>query len=158
MRMPCAIASRRLVLSLGSPFHPGNAGWPVALERIVPSIESIDFSNHAVVERGSATSLPFADNSLDAVITDPPYYDNVPYADISDYFYVWLKRTIGHLLPEHFASEGTPKKTEAVADATRYGGSKEKARRAYEEMMALAFREAHRVLKPSGEMVVVYAQ
>jgi putative DNA methylase len=81
----------------------------------------------------------------------------VPYADISDFFYVWLKRTVGHLYPEHFATEGTPKKSEAVADAVRYGGSREKARAAYEQMMARAFAEANRVLKPSGQLTVVYA-
>jgi len=94
---------------------------------------------------------------FDAVITDPPYYDNVPYADISDFFYVWLKRTVGHLYPEHFATEGTPKKQEAVADAVRHGGSKEKARQVYEQMMAQSFAEANRVLKPGGPMIVVYA-
>jgi putative DNA methylase len=111
----------------------------------------------ADVRRGSATSLPWPDSSFDAVITDPPYYDNVPYADISDFFYVWLRRSIGHLYSEHFAAEGTPKKSEVVADATRHGGSKEKARKSYERMMALAFAEGHRVLKPDGQMVVVYA-
>ncbi|MGB4726507.1 MAG: hypothetical protein WBH86_03780 [Thermogutta sp.] len=111
----------------------------------------------ATVARGSATALPWPDGTVAAVVTDPPYYDNVPYADISDFFYVWLKRTIGDLYPEHFATEGTPKKQEAVADAVRHGGSKEKARAAYEQMMAQSFAEANRVLKPGGSMVVVYA-
>ncbi len=111
----------------------------------------------ATVSRGSATALPWPEASFDAVITDPPYYDNIDYARLSDFFYVWLKRTVGHLYPEHFATEGTPKKREAVADPVRHGGSKEKARLAYEEMMAQSFREAHRVLKPGGQMTVVYA-
>jgi putative DNA methylase len=140
-----------------APFNEENAAWPMALDRVIPAIESSCVGTPAVVSRGSAAALPWPDASFDAVITDPPYYDNVPYADISDFFYVWLKRTVGHLYPEHFATETTPKKSEAVADATRYGGSKEKARRAYEEMMAQSFREAHRVLKPGGQMSVVYA-
>jgi putative DNA methylase len=123
--------------------------------RAVASCQSLDYSGN--VTRGSATALPWPDASFGAVVTDPPYYDNVPYADISDFFYVWLKRTIGHLYPEHFATEGTPKKQEAVADAVRHGGSKEKARAAYEQMMAQSFAEANRVLMPGGPMVVVYA-
>jgi putative DNA methylase len=119
--------------------------------------EALVADKAAIVFRGSATALPRPDASFDAVITDPPYYDNVPYADISDFFFVWLKRTIGHLYPEHFATDGTPKKNEAVADAVRHGGNKEKARRAYEEMMAQSFAEANRVLKPGGQMTVVYA-
>lgn len=143
--------------SESSPFNEENASWPIALEWLVPGLDGVHVGRPGVLVRGSATCLPWPDSSFDAVVTDPPYYDNVPYADISDFFYVWLKRAVGHLYAEHFAGEGTPKKAEAVADATRHGGSKEKARRAYEEMMAQAFREAHRVLKPGGQMVVVYA-
>ncbi|MGQ9635833.1 MAG: DUF1156 domain-containing protein [Bryobacteraceae bacterium] len=146
----------------------GASGCPEgALNWIVSVIESqTDSGEPATVVRGSATALPWATGTggtgfqpvlFDAIITDPPYYDNVDYAKVSDFFYVWLKRTIGHLYPEHFASEATPKKQEAVADPVRHGGSKEKARRAYEQMMAQAFAEANRVLKPGGPMVVVYA-
>jgi putative DNA methylase len=49
------------------------------------------------VTRASATSLPLQDDSQDAIVTDPPYYDNISYADLSDFFYVWLKRSIGGL-------------------------------------------------------------
>ncbi len=107
--------------------------------------------------RGSATILPFDASLFDAVVTDPPYYDNVPYANISDFFYVWLKRSVGHLYPEHFAGELTPKKQEAVADAVRHSGDRNTARAVYEAMMMESFREARQVLKPGAPLVVVYA-
>ena len=138
-------------------FNPEGASWVSGIEDLPAGLRDGTEGHAAEVSRGSATALPWPDVSFDAVVTDPPYYDNVPYADISDFFYVWLKRTIGHRYPEHFAAEGTPKKQEAVADAVRHGGSKEKARGAYEQMMAKAFAEANRVLKPGGQMVVVYA-
>lgn len=141
-----------------APFGDASGSPRGAIEWIVSVIEAeMNSGNPASVERGSATSLPWQTQTFDAVITDPPYYDNVSYADLSDFFYVWLRRTVGHLFPEHFASEGSPKKAEAVADATRHGGAKERARIAYEEMMAASFREANRVLKAGGQMVVVYA-
>lgn len=140
-----------------NPFNYGSGGW--GAPAIVSALSSSDAmtEDRAEVLRGSATELPWPDNHFDAVITDPPYYDNVPYSDISDFFYVWLKRTIGDLFPEHFATESTPKKKEAIADSGRFDGSKEKARQSYEQMMAKSFTEANRVLKPDGEMVVVYA-
>lgn len=128
-----------------------------ALERMVEALESHPIKCISNVQRGTATELPWDSKCIDAVITDPPYYDNVPYADISDFFYVWLKRSIGHLYPEHFSTEGTPKKAEAVADAVRYGRDKKKAEKAYEQMMADSFAEANRVLKPGGQMTIVYA-
>jgi putative DNA methylase len=58
------------------------------------------------------------------VATDPPYYDNVPYADLSDFFYVWLRRTLGDLYPDLLATMLTPKNDELVADQVRLGGKK----------------------------------
>jgi putative DNA methylase len=109
------------------------------------------------VQRGSALTLPYPDGFFDAVVTDPPYYDSVPYAYLADFFYVWLKRTVGELYPEHFAGTTSPVKAEAVMDPSRHGGKRQKAKEAYEAMMAQAFAEARRVLKPSGPLVCVYA-
>ncbi|GIV85522.1 MAG: hypothetical protein KatS3mg052_2529 [Candidatus Roseilinea sp.] len=126
-----------------APFGGASGSPEGALDWIVGVAETQADSGHAAaVTRGSATALRYPEASFDAVVTDPPYYDNVPYADISDFFYVWLKRTIGHLYPEHFATEGTPKRQEIVADPVRHGGSKEKARAAYEQMMAQVVRRS----------------
>src|SRR6185312_4188714 len=94
-----------------NPFSGVTGGVDNALQWIVDVCRHIhDIEQPAVVARGDATRLPYADATFDAVVTDPPYYDNVPYADISDFFYVWIRRSIGHLYPEHFATELTPKK------------------------------------------------
>jgi len=61
------------------------------------------------------------------VSTDPPYYSNVPYADFSDFFYVWLRRSIGHIYPDLFGTMLTPKAEELVADPYRHGGKEEAA-------------------------------
>jgi putative DNA methylase len=112
---------------------------------------------HVQVDRTSAAQLPHHDGTFDAVITDPPYYDNISYADLSDFFYVWLKRSIGFLFPEHLDGELTPKRREAIMAPYRHAGDKAEARAFYEEQMAAAFCEAHRVLKPGAPLVCVYA-
>jgi putative DNA methylase len=116
-----------------------------------------DLSGNVKVHRTSATQLPMEDGSCDAVITDPPYYDNISYADLSDYFYVWLKRSIGFLFPDHLGGELTPKRREITSFGERHGSDGEDGRLFYEHEMAAAFAEAHRVLKPGCPLVCVYA-
>lgn len=142
-----------------SPFGGSVGDWKSLIDLQVNAIQgAASFeSSPGYVARGSATQLPWDERRFDAVVTDPPYYDNVPYADISDFFYVWLKRSIGDLYPEHFGSSNTPKKAEAIADAMRHGGENDRARAAYERMMADSFAEANRVLKPGAPLIVVYA-
>jgi putative DNA methylase len=120
-------------------------------------VDSLAAVPSASVLRTSATTLPLADGSQDAVITDPPYYDNISYADLSDFFYVWLKRSIGFLYPDDLAGELTPKRSEAVVAPYRHHGSRDQARDFYEQMMGRAFAEAHRVLKPGAPLVCIYA-
>jgi putative DNA methylase len=135
------------------------AGWEYYLG-VLAHLTSIPPANpqpaSPTIAHGTATALPWPENFFDAVLTDPPYYDNVPYSDLSDFFYVWLKRTIGELYPELFATPLTPKSEEMVADASKAGGM-ENAMQRFEEMLTQAFREIHRVLKPDGIAVIVFA-
>lgn len=110
---------------------------------------------------GSASTLSnVADSSLVNITLDPPYYDNVQYAELADFFYVWLKRSVGHLFPEFFRDELTNKDDEAVANPARFEslGRKKKdlAEQDYERKMAAAFREMHRVLHPRGVLTVMF--
>jgi putative DNA methylase len=142
-----------------NPFNPEGASWVSGINDLPAAIADAmsTGSRPAHLRRGSATTLPWRDESIDVVVTDPPYYDNVPYADISDFFYVWLKRTIANVHRDHFATELTPKKSEATALASRHSGDMGKANAEYERMMLDSFRESHRVLKPAGTLAVVYA-
>ena len=106
------------------------------------------------VIQASATELPYPDNYFDAVFTDPPYYDNVPYSYLSDFFYVWLKRTIGDLYPDLFSTPLTPKSKEIVAYTN--DRSWEEAKAFFEENLKKSFREIYRVLKPNGIATIVY--
>ena len=99
------------------------------------------------------------DGSIDAVVMDPPYYDNVMYAELSDFFYVWLKRTAGHVFPELFRRHLTDKDNEAVANPARFRGQKGAralAGQDYQERMASIFTECRRVLKPNGIMTLMF--
>jgi putative DNA methylase len=139
------------------PFGDASGNASNALQWIIEVIKQESSSGEpAKVTRGNASEMPYQDSYFDAVITDPPYYDNVSYAALSDFFYVWLKRSIGYLYPEHFATELTPKRSEIIADSYRQG-SREKARRFYEYMMQKSLAEMYRVLKPEGILTLVYA-
>lgn len=111
-----------------------------------PAAASISVTN------ASATSLSLRDEAVDAIFSDPPYYDNVAYADLSDFFYVWLKRALGDVMAELFVTPVTPKSEEAIVDPGR-----QKDKHFFEEVMKKAFTEMHRVLKKEGIAVIVYA-
>jgi len=108
------------------------------------------------VDQGNATELKLNSNSLDAVITDPPYYDNVAYADLSEFFYVWLKRILSDEFPGLFSTPLVPKSKEAILEPKRHDG-RSNAKIFFEQMLQNSFEEINRVLKPGGVAVVVYA-
>jgi adenine-specific DNA methylase len=143
-----------------NPFSGSSGDWRSAvLTDICNAISACSgiSTKHANILQGTATRLPYPNTFFDAVITDPPYYDNVPYSDLSDFFYVWLKRTIGELYPALFATPLTPKSQEIIVHTLRHGNSFETAKKFYEDMMTQSFKEIHRVLKLDGIAVIVFA-
>lgn len=113
------------------------------------------------VTQGNAGDLPaLAEKSRELVCIDPPYYDNVMYAELADFFYVWEKRTLGRLWPELFVDELTNKEEEAVANKSRFEHAGRRARDLatldYEKKMTAIFTECRRVLQDNGVMTVMF--
>ena len=112
------------------------------------------------ITNDSGDNLYHLDNkSIDAIVFDPPYYDNVMYAELSDFFYVWLKRTAGYIYPEFFTRQLTDKENEAVANPAKFQGekgAKALAAKDYQERMASIFKECRRVLKSDGILTLMF--
>ncbi|HZO93280.1 MAG TPA: hypothetical protein VFB22_05880 [Candidatus Baltobacteraceae bacterium] len=114
------------------------------------------------VARASATALPLRDASIDVVITDPPYYDMIEYADASDLFHVWLKRTLYDLESDLFGPDVQgvdglqDKNDEIIVRRVHEPGRVRHDTAFYESMLAQSFGEARRVLKPNGHLVVMF--
>ena len=91
------------------------------------------------------------------VSTDPPYYDNIGYADLSDFFYVWLRRSIGKIYPDLFSTMLVPKAEELVATPYRFDGNREKAREFFETGLRRAFEKMRAAAHPDCPLAVYYA-
>src|SRR5207244_6539003 len=107
--------------------------------------------------RGTATRIAASDGFYASVVTDPPYYDSVPYGDLSDFFYVWLKRSLKEAYPDLFRTPLTPKREELIA---YYGSGERQIQKTpnwYEQGMSSAFNESYRVLSPDGISCIMFA-
>jgi adenine-specific DNA methylase len=109
------------------------------------------------VEQASATKHPLPDDSADVIFTDPPYYAAIPYADLSDFFYSWLRRALIDVHPGLFKEELSPKDEECVSLSHRAAMYRHKDSTWFESVMTDACREARRVDKPTGIAVFVFA-
>ena len=117
----------------------------------------------AKVTNGSAISIS---GEFDAIVTDPPYYDAIPYSDLMDFFYVWLRRSLFGLSKEIDVAFATPlgpkwdhdtQDGELIDDSSRFGGDREASKRNFEDGMAAVFRRCHGALTPDGILVIVFA-
>lgn len=110
--------------------------------------------------RASATALPYRDNTVDAVVTDPPYYSMIDYADVSDLFYVWLRRCLFDILPDLFGEPGDElglqDKSHEIIVKRSPVGTDHRTSDWYETQLSAAFTEIRRVLKPAGTLTVVF--
>lgn len=123
----------------------------------------------SVLEQGiaSLSRLPGHIEQLDAaaanclgrfvVSSDPPYYDNISYADLSDFFYVWLRKNVGEFYPSLFATLVVPRLQELIATPFRFGGNMEQARRFFESGLEKAFGRIRRIQDPDYPLTVYYA-
>lgn len=101
-----------------------------------------------------------ADNTLInpiVISTDPPYFDNIGYADLSDFFYVWLRPSLGKIYPNILNTLLTPKKQELIATPYRFGGDKKKAQEFFEEGLGKAFAQMRRVAHSDYPLTIYYA-
>ena len=151
-----------------NPLSATTGGYQSALEWVSRVV------SHTCSAAGASTfskvlcqsALEPMDEKTDIIITDPPYYDAIPYSDAMDFFYVWLRRLVPTLSPElesvfaaplgpkwnHSSSDG-----ELIDDASRFDGDKLASKKAYEDGMAQAFQACHATLQDDGRLVVVFA-
>jgi len=134
-------------------------GFLYQLDRTVELMGSglITVVGSGSVDRSSATAQVLPDGSVDACVTDPPYYFAIPYADLSDFFYVWLKRFASGVHPSLFAEEVTPKEEEAVQSLPHSRSTSRKDRAHFEGQIAQAMSAVRKTLKANGVAVVVFA-
>ncbi|GAA2619258.1 DUF1156 domain-containing protein [Actinomadura fulvescens] len=129
-----------------------STGSPIEVERLDRQI---------TVHQGNAANLSkVGSKSVSQVCIDPPYYDNVMYAELADYFYMWEKRTLGRIMPEFFSGDSTDKDNEAVANPARFASlgkrKKQLADADYEAKMTAIFAECDRILRDDGVLTVMF--
>lgn len=137
----------------GNPFQwgPANLGW--SIEWVSGALSRLPAHDNAKVFQADAASRDYRD----AVIsTDPPYYDNIGYSDLSDFFYVWLRRSLKDVHPSLFSTMLVPKAEELVANPYRHGG-KDGARDFFEDGFRAVFANARRSANPDYPITVYYA-
>ena len=143
-----------------------SGGYPACLEWTAKVAEHLQILKGLPSTVLQHSAMTLGEGAVEIIVTDPPYYDAIPYSDLMDFFYVWLRRTLRGVSPEidqAFAEPLGPKwdnerqDGELIDDSSRFGGNKSKSKKAYEDGMFRAFQACERALVPDGRMVVVFA-
>ena len=143
----------------GNPFSASSGSWKVLLHNLSGcfSAKLFDFNrvNKGIVRQFDAQSDCGIRNLV--ISSDPPYYDNIGYADLSDFFYIWLRRSLKDTYPHLFRTMLVPKAEELVATPYRFDNSKEKARDFFEDGMLQACRQFCRYAREDVPITIYYA-
>ena len=136
-----------------NPLTDSAGGWRGTFLHVLRGLRNAQVTDHgADVGLASASHHPLPTDCAHLLVTDPPYYDAIPYADLSDFFYVWLRRMLGEDHPGLFAASLVPREDECIVN--RVAG---KDRTYYRRVMTEALAEARRVTRPDGVGVVIFA-
>ena len=127
-----------------------------SLEWIPRVLELLPANTPSHVKQIDAVSSVDGVGSI-VVCSDPPYYDNIGYADLSDFFYIWLRRSLGNVYPTLFSTVLVPKKQELIASPYRWEGDWEKASNFFEEGLKKVFHNIHKAQNPSYPVTLFYA-
>lgn len=152
----------------GNAFSGATGDWPSCVEWGAMTIEhvSIDAERLPMPAALRQSAIESLRDGFDSIITDPPYYDAIPYSDLMDFFYIWLRRSLHGLTPgmdAAFAQSLSPKwdhdanDGELIDDCSRHGNNAEKSKQVYEDGMARVFTQCAAALKPDGRLVIVFA-
>ncbi|MBN1829820.1 MAG: DUF1156 domain-containing protein [Deltaproteobacteria bacterium] len=146
----------------GAPFGNATGSYANVIDQIEGAVTSCcNFLNKGQVQLSDARISPLSDQTAQVWFTDPPYYDAVPYADLSDFFFVWLKRCLPESVvlrdPFDRGNTLTPKTFEIVQDETKEYEAKRKDRAFFEDSMSVTFKEGQRVLQTNCIGSVVFA-
>jgi putative DNA methylase len=140
----------------GNPFCDSSGNFNQSIDWICRAIENWHCLAEGQVIQLDATKNYKNDSIAKLISSDPPYYDAIPYADLSDFFYVWLRRSIGSIYPEIFNTLLVPKAQEMVADHFRHG-SKEKAKQFFEDSLIQVFKRVNQINDKDYPVTIYYA-
>lgn len=138
-----------------NPFSNSTGNWSGALEWIIRAINKLPSNGKSYVKQFDAQ----CDNSLRDIMvsTDPPYYDNIGYADLSDFFYIWLRQSLKRTYPDLFSTLLVPKAEELIATPYRHDGSAEEAKKFFENGMLSACRQIFKYARKDIPVTIYYA-
>jgi putative DNA methylase len=140
----------------GNPFSESTGNWLSCVAWVEKVLELLQNNSPGIVKQGDARSVNTGFPGV-VLATDPPYYDNIGYADLADFFYIWLRRTLAAIFPDLFQTLLTPKEAELVATPYRFGGDRRAAEAHFRNGLQQAFSVLHGCVHQEYPATIYYA-